>query len=114
MMFAAKAGLKHGMIEGYVHVAMPNDPSDTYKVFKEEFAIYRKLDASLLRDYRSVQALRDRADNSTGQVLLIQAEDAIHAASRFTLLIRNATAPRPSVVGPTPDEVAKILSVPRR
>jgi hypothetical protein len=23
MMFAAKAGLKHGMIEGYVHVAMP-------------------------------------------------------------------------------------------
>lgn len=47
------------------------DPNETLKVFKEEFATTRKLDASLLRDYRTVQALGDRADNSTSQILLI-------------------------------------------
>jgi len=114
MMFAAKAGLKHGIIEGYVHVSMPNDPAETYKVFRDEFAMPRKLDASLLRDYRTVQGLKDRADNSTGQILLIQAEDALHAAARFTLHLKTATAPRPRVDGPTPEEVALALSVPRR
>jgi uncharacterized protein (UPF0332 family) len=114
MMFAAKAGLKHDMIDGHVHVSMSNEPGETFKNFKEQFVIPRKLDASLLRDYRTVQGLKDRADNSTGQVLLIQAEDAIHAASRFTFLVQTATAPRPNIVGPTPEEVSKVLSVPRR
>lgn len=113
MVFAAKAGLKHGMIEGYVNVKMPSDPTDTYKVFKEEFAVTRKLDTLLLRDYQTVHGLKDRADNSTGQILLIHAEDAIHAASRFTLLVRNATAPRPRVHETSPEEVAKTLSAPR-
>jgi uncharacterized protein (UPF0332 family) len=115
MFFAAKAGLKHGMIEGYVNVGMPTGPDETLKAFKEHFVSVRKVDTSVLRDYRTVLALKDRADNSTYQIVLVQAEDAIHAANRFTMLVRAAIAPRPKIVGPTPEEVALVLGAsPRR
>lgn len=110
MMFAAKAGLKHGMIEGYVSVAMPDSADETFKAFKEHFVTMRKLDVSVLREFKNVWVLRDRADNSTYQIVLTQAEDVIHAAARFTHLVREATAPRPKVTGPTPEEVAAVLS----